>query len=63
MPQDAPRWLTLTRSKLTTPPPPPNCKLAVQFSLRQLKLSPLPRELLLRPHLVRLLFGSHLPVK
>ena len=55
-----PKWLTLTRSK-STPPPPPNCKLAAQFSLRQPKFHP--RDLPLRPHLIRLLFGSHLPIK
>ena len=62
MPPDSPRWHTLTRCK-STPPPPPNCKLAFHFSLRQPKL-PLPsRDLPLRSHLVRLLFGSHLPIK
>ena len=44
---------------------PPNCKLAAQFSLRQTQFPPTPpaRDLPLRPHLVRLLVGTHLPIK
>ena len=60
MPPDSPRWLTLARSKSTSPRPQ-----IVNFarnSVSDNQSSP-SRDLPLRPHLVRLLFRSHLPIK
>ena len=62
MPPDSPRWHTSTHSKSNPAPPPPNCKLALHFSLRQPKLSPL-ETCPSGSHLVRLLFPSQLPIK
>ena len=60
MPPDSPRWLTLARSKSTSPRPQ-----IVNFarnSVSDNQSSP-SRDLPLRPHLVHLRVGLHLPVK
>ena len=60
MPPDSPRWLTLTRSKSTSPRP--QIVNLPRNSVSDNQSSP-SRDLPLRPHLVRLLFRSHLPIK
>ena len=57
---DSPRWLTLTRSKSTSPLP--QIVNLPRNSVSDNQSSP-SRDLPLRPHLVRLLVGSHLPLK
>ena len=55
-----PSWLTLTRSKWA--PPHPSIANLLRNSVSDNQSSS-PRDLPLRPHLVRLLVGSHLPLK
>ena len=63
MPRDSPRWHTSTHSKSTPRSRPPIVNLPRNSVSDNQSSPPLPRDLPLRPHLVRLLFGSHLPVK
>ena len=62
MPPDSPRWHTSTRSKSNAPRPQIVNLLCTSVSDNQSSPPP-PRDLPLRPHLVRLLFESHLPIK